>query len=47
MDEMPAGSHSVVWDGCNDSGQDVSSGVYLYRMQAGDYSRAMKMLYLK
>ena len=47
MDEMPAGSHSVVWDGCNDSGQDVSSGVYLCKMQAGDYIRARKMLFLK
>jgi Zn-dependent metalloprotease len=47
MESMPAGSHTVVWDGRNDSDQDVSSGIYLYRMRAGEYSCAKKMLFLK
>jgi hypothetical protein len=36
--EMPAGQHSVVWDGTDDRGVRVASGVYLYRMVAGDPS---------
>ncbi|MCP4713293.1 MAG: hypothetical protein GY869_32080, partial [Planctomycetes bacterium] len=32
----PAGEHTITWDGTNDNGQPVGSGVYLYRLQAGD-----------
>ena len=38
---------TVYWDGCNDSGKLVSSGVYFYRLQAGDYSQIRKMVILK
>ena len=33
--QMTAGSHSVLWDGRDDSGRAVSSGVYLSRLNAG------------
>ncbi len=33
--QMPKGRHSFVWDGKNDSGQTLASGIYLLRMQAG------------
>jgi len=42
-----AGRQEVVWDGCDDSGSRVSSGVYLYRMSAGDFVRSRKMMLLK
>ncbi len=45
--ELPAGNHSVVWDGRNSSGNTVSSGIYFYRIVAGDYSQSKKMLMLK
>ncbi len=41
------GYKSVVWDGANDFGQQVSAGVYLYRIQAGDFTQTRKMLLIK
>jgi hypothetical protein len=37
-----AGSHSISWDA-----SDVSSGVYFYKVTAGDFSQTMKMTLLK
>jgi hypothetical protein len=42
-----AGSRSVVWDGTDDAGRAVSSGVYFYRMVAGEYSEIKRMMLLK
>ena len=39
-----AGSHSVRWDGRDGRGNAVSSGVYLYRLEAGGKTEARKML---
>lgn len=48
VDELKdAGRYSVNWDGRSDSGQSVSSGVYFYRLQAGDFSAVRKMVILK
>lgn len=41
------GTHSVTWDGRDNQGQPVSSGVYLYRMQSGKYSATRKMILMK
>jgi hypothetical protein len=45
--QMSAGRHSVVWDGRDDAGQTVSSGVYLYRLEAGGKSEARRMLLVR
>ncbi|MCD4650296.1 MAG: T9SS type A sorting domain-containing protein [Candidatus Cloacimonetes bacterium] len=45
--DMEAGSHSVVWDGKNESGRSVKSGVYFYRMKSGRYTSTKKMILLK
>ena len=42
-----AGWVNIHWDGSNASGEKVSTGVYLCRMVAGDYSRTIKMVYMK
>ena len=42
-----AGTHSVVWDGRDAFGRDVSSGLYLYRLEAGDYTAMRKMMFAK
>ena len=42
-----AGRYSVMWDGKNDNGVRVSSGVYFYRLLAGDYVSTKKMVMLK
>jgi len=41
-------SHSAIhWDGRNAGGEQVSSGTYFYRLEAGDYSQTRKMVILK
>ena len=42
-----AGYKSVVWDAKNDFGQPVSGGIYIYKIQAGSYISANKMVLLK
>ena len=42
-----AGFHTIIWDGRNVAGRSVSSGVYFYRIEAGEFTKAKKMLLLK
>jgi hypothetical protein len=42
-----AGKHVVEWDGRNDAGQAVGSGVYFYRMTTAGFSDVRKMVLLK
>ncbi len=42
-----AGVRYVTWDGANDAGKPVATGLYLYRLQVGDRSESKKMLLLK
>lgn len=44
---MPAGSHTLTWDGTNENGQTLTSGVYFYRVIAGDKTVTKKMTLLK
>jgi len=46
-EELSSGYKSVIWDGKNDDGKDVSSGVYFYQLKVGDFSQPKKMLLLK
>jgi hypothetical protein len=41
------GSHTVTWDGRDNAGRPVSSGVYFYRLDAGKFSDTRKMVLLK
>lgn len=45
--QVEAGYHTAVWDGRNDKGMQAASGVYIYRFEAGDYVKTMKMMLLK
>ncbi|MBN2366277.1 MAG: T9SS C-terminal target domain-containing protein, partial [Calditrichaeota bacterium] len=42
-----AGTHQVVWNGQDDHGNSVASGLYVYRIQAGDFVQSRKMLFMK
>jgi len=42
-----AGSYTVLWNGTNMSGANVATGLYIFRMQAGDFIDTKKMLLLK
>jgi hypothetical protein len=44
---ISAGAHSVTWDGRDDSGKLVSSGVYLSRLTSGTRIATGKMLLMK
>jgi len=43
----PAGYHTIVWDGKNESGRLVSSGLYMYKIKADDRVVSKKMMFLK
>lgn len=42
-----AGRHSIIWDGTDGKGANVSSGIYFYLMKTDSYENARRMLYLK
>lgn len=46
-DEIEAGYHSVAWDGADEFGRQVASGIYIYRMNAGDFTATKRMMFLK
>ena len=46
-EEQHAGLHSVTWDGTTREGQGAVSGVYVYRLRAGNRVESRKMLLLR
>jgi hypothetical protein len=42
-----AGRHRVLWDGRNEKGKEVSSGIYLYRIKTSEFSQTKKMVLLR
>jgi len=45
--ELPSGRYEVQWNGVDESGNPVNTGVYFARLKAGSFSKTIKMLYLK
>ena len=45
--EQEAAYYNLIWDGTNDNGDKVNSGVYIYRIIAGDYTATRRMVMLK
>ena len=41
------GQYEILWDGKNQEGHTLSSGVYLYRIVAGNYVKVMKMMIIR
>lgn len=46
-DEKPAGTYDVIWNGENNLGVKVSSGIYLVRIQANQQFKNLKLMLLK
>jgi hypothetical protein len=44
---MPAGEHEIAWDGRDDRGEDVASGVYFCHAAVGDWREARKLVLLR
>ena len=45
--ELDAGVHSVIWDGRNKAGLQLTSGLYFYRLEADGFQKFAKMLFVK
>jgi len=43
----PPGMKSVIWDGKNEKGMDVNSGIYVYQLQAGGKTATRKMVLIR
>ncbi|MBN1351145.1 PQQ-binding-like beta-propeller repeat protein [candidate division KSB1 bacterium] len=41
------GTYQLNWNGLDDSGMEVASGVYAYRIEADDFARSYRMLFIK
>lgn len=42
-----AGHHQVYWNGTDDQGQTVSTGMYFYRLRAGEFAETKRMIMIK
>ena len=45
--DLDAGTHHIVWDGKNNYGGQVATGMYIYRIEAGSFISTKKMMLLK
>lgn len=46
-EKMPAGQYTAVWDGTDETGKPVSSGIYFYMLSSGKLQKTRKMILLK
>ncbi|MFH2055060.1 MAG: FlgD immunoglobulin-like domain containing protein, partial [bacterium] len=47
VDNQPAGTHEIEWNGRDNGNRELPSGVYFYRLSAGEFTQSKKMLLLK
>ena len=45
--DMETGRHEIIWDGTDDNGHGVASGVYFYKLTTEDHTEAKKMMLVK
>jgi hypothetical protein len=44
---LAAGAHSVTWNGLNENGQSVASGLYIYQLTSGSLTLTKRMVFMK
>ena len=44
---LPVGEHSVLWNGTDDNGKSISSGIYFYKLKTADFEKTRKMILVK
>ncbi len=46
-DQLSAGQRTVIWNGTDDNGKSVSSGIYFYKLKTANFEKTKKMILLK
>jgi len=46
-DVLPAGTHRITWDGSGAEGQLIGTGIYILRLQAGEFQQVQRVMLLK
>lgn len=46
-EQKASGSHTIAWNGKNQAGRQVASGLYIYQIQANTFTKSRKMLFMK
>jgi flagellar hook assembly protein FlgD len=46
-EQQNSGYKTIQWNGKDDDGNEVSSGIYFYRIEAGNFVKCKKMTVLK
>jgi hypothetical protein len=46
-DQLSEGQHSVIWNGTDNNGKSVSSGIYFYKLKTENYEKTKKMILLR
>jgi len=41
------GNYSIIWNGIDDNGKSVSSGIYFYKLKTGNFEKTKKMILMK
>lgn len=44
---LTKGNHTASWNGTDESGKSVASGIYMYRLQSGEFNSSRKMILMK
>lgn len=45
--KQPGGNYSVIWNGQDDSGNQISAGMYFVKLNSNDFNQTMKLCKLK
>ena len=47
QEHLEAGYHQVLWDGSDEAGREIASGVYITRLVTPEFTKAIKLALLK